>query len=82
VKYLELSIQQIEAMKKKLQTFLVPKRGNEEQEAREQILIFLPPRYHLLMKLNSSQNSIIVKIRTDFWRVLICVDQWLEQHIS
>ncbi|KAJ7187624.1 hypothetical protein O6H91_07G111200 [Diphasiastrum complanatum] len=42
------------------------------------VLIFLPPRYHLLMKMEVSDWSTLVRIRTDCWPCLAYVDEFLE----
>jgi hypothetical protein len=61
--------------------------SNKEEEKEkdsdvERVIIFLPPRYHLLLKFNIYENQTIVKIRTDFWRVLICLDDFFEDLIK
>lgn len=38
------------------------------------VMIFLPPRYHLLVKAKMQRDATILDIRTDFWRVLPYVD--------
>ncbi|XP_059292084.1 uncharacterized protein LOC132045515 isoform X1 [Lycium ferocissimum] len=43
-----------------------------------QILIFLPPRFHLLFQMEVSDNSTLVRIRTDHWPCLAYVDDYLE----
>lgn len=42
------------------------------------VLIFLPPRYHLLLKMEVSDWSTLVRIRTDHWPCLAHVDEFLE----
>ena len=42
------------------------------------ILIFLPPRYHLLLRMEVSDWSTLVRIRTDHWPCLAHVDEFLE----
>ncbi|KAJ0095368.1 hypothetical protein Patl1_15762 [Pistacia atlantica] len=42
------------------------------------ILIFLPPRFHLLFRMEVSDNSTLVRIRTDHWPCLAYVDDYLE----
>ncbi|XP_074307712.1 uncharacterized protein LOC141642718 [Silene latifolia] len=42
------------------------------------VLIFLPPRYHLLFRMEVSDNSTLVRIRTDYWPCLAYVDDYLE----
>ncbi|KAH9307738.1 hypothetical protein KI387_035649 [Taxus chinensis] len=42
------------------------------------ILIFLPPRFHLLLKMEVSDFSTLVRIRTDHWPCLAYVDEFLE----
>ncbi|KAK6921438.1 hypothetical protein RJ641_011945 [Dillenia turbinata] len=42
------------------------------------ILIFLPPRYHLLFQMEVSNVSTLVRIRTDHWPCLAYIDDYLE----
>ncbi|GAQ80406.1 hypothetical protein KFL_000530330 [Klebsormidium nitens] len=43
-----------------------------------EVLIFLPPRYHLLISVVVSNWSSLAHIRTDFWPCLAHVDEFLE----
>ncbi|KAK6122811.1 hypothetical protein DH2020_043454 [Rehmannia glutinosa] len=43
-----------------------------------QILIFLPPRFHLLFQMELRDYSTLVRIRTDHWPCLAYVDDYLE----
>ncbi|GFP83035.1 ap-5 complex subunit beta-1 [Phtheirospermum japonicum] len=43
-----------------------------------QILIFLPPRFHLLFQMEIRDFSTLVRIRTDHWPCLAYVDDYLE----
>lgn len=42
------------------------------------VLIFLPPRYHLLFRMEVCDISTLVRIRTDHWPCLAYVDDYLE----
>lgn len=42
------------------------------------VLIFLPPRYHLLFLMEVGYSSTLVRIRTDHWPCLAYVDEYLE----
>ncbi|KAK9117896.1 hypothetical protein Scep_015989 [Stephania cephalantha] len=42
------------------------------------ILIFLPPRFHLLFQMEVSDLSTLVRIRTDNWPCLAYIDDYLE----
>lgn len=42
------------------------------------LLIFLPPRYHLLLRMEVADESTLVRIRTDHWPCLAHVDEYLE----
>ncbi|XP_006649198.2 uncharacterized protein LOC102704955 [Oryza brachyantha] len=42
------------------------------------VLIFLPPRYHLLFSMEVGYASTLVRIRTDHWPCLAYVDEYLE----
>ncbi|GAB2234167.1 hypothetical protein Drorol1_Dr00003405 [Drosera rotundifolia] len=46
------------------------------------VLIFLPPRYHLLFRMEVSDFSTLVRIRTDHWPSLAYVDDYLEALFS
>ncbi|XP_019191374.1 PREDICTED: AP-5 complex subunit beta-1 isoform X2 [Ipomoea nil] len=43
-----------------------------------QILIFLPPRFHLLFQMEVCDTSSLVRIRTDHWPCLAYIDDYLE----
>lgn len=43
-----------------------------------QVLIFLPPRFHLLFQMEVSDSSTLVRIRTDHWPCLAYIDDYLE----
>ncbi|XP_042512201.1 uncharacterized protein LOC122087214 [Macadamia integrifolia] len=42
------------------------------------VLIFLPPRYHLLFQMEVCDNTTLVRIRTDHWPCLAYIDEYLE----
>lgn len=42
------------------------------------VLVFLPPRYHLLFMMEIGYTSTMVRIRTDHWPCLAYVDEYLE----
>lgn len=42
------------------------------------ILIFLPPRFHLLFQMEVSDSSTLIRIRTDHWPCLAYIDDYLE----
>ncbi|KAL6912367.1 hypothetical protein ACP4OV_001172 [Aristida adscensionis] len=42
------------------------------------VMIFLPPRYHLLFLMEVGRSSTLVRIRTDHWPCLAYVDEYLE----
>eukprot|EP00250_Pteridium_aquilinum_P011207 c19906_g1_i1 orf=537-4184(+) len=46
------------------------------------ILIFLPPRFHILLKMDIADWSTLVHIRTDYWPCLAYVDEYLEALVS
>lgn len=46
------------------------------------ILIFLPPRFHLLFQMEVHDVSTLVRIRTDHWPCLAYVDDYLESLFS
>ncbi|CAH9105028.1 unnamed protein product [Cuscuta europaea] len=43
-----------------------------------QILVFLPPRFHLLFQMEVCDTSTLVRIRTDHWPCLAYIDDYLE----
>ncbi|XP_020590438.1 uncharacterized protein LOC110031534 [Phalaenopsis equestris] len=46
------------------------------------VLIFLPPRFHLLFQMEVGNISTLVRIRTDHWPCLAYVDEYLESLIT
>lgn len=46
------------------------------------VMIFLPPRYHLLFLMEVGRASTLIRIRTDHWPCLAYVDEYLEALIS
>ncbi|KAL5569356.1 hypothetical protein UlMin_025931 [Ulmus minor] len=42
------------------------------------VLIFLPPRFHLLFQMEVNDASTLVRIRTDHWPCLAYIDDYLE----
>ncbi|KAJ4710357.1 AP-5 complex subunit beta-1 [Melia azedarach] len=46
------------------------------------ILIFLPPRFHLLFRMEVCDVSTLVRIRTDHWPCLAYIDDYLEALFS
>ncbi|XP_047342436.1 uncharacterized protein LOC124945943 [Impatiens glandulifera] len=46
------------------------------------IMIFLPPRYHLLLQIEVGERSSLVRIRTDHWPCLAYIDDYLEALFS
>lgn len=46
------------------------------------ILIFLPPRFHILLKMDIADWSTLVHIRTDYWPCLAYVDEYLEALVT
>lgn len=42
------------------------------------VLVFLPPRFHLLLKMEVGNLSTLVRIRTDHWPCLAYMDEYLE----
>ena len=43
-----------------------------------EVAIFLPPRFHLLMRFHVSPASTVVRIRTDRWQLLAEMDNFLD----
>ncbi len=41
--------------------------------------IYLPPRFHLLIKFRVCKNSTLVRIHTDCWQILSEVDAYFEK---
>ncbi|KAH0470206.1 hypothetical protein IEQ34_001764 [Dendrobium chrysotoxum] len=46
------------------------------------VLIFLPPRFHLLFQMEVGNISTLVRIRTDHWPCLAYVDEYLESLVT
>ena len=38
------------------------------------VVVFVPPRFHLLFKFHVSDDSTVVRIRTDNWKLLAELD--------
>ena len=70
--HLDLSMKEWEAETKRLQLLVIPgSHDDDEEELR--YLAFLPPRYHLLMKVcrgNEGGRGVGVWLATDYWRNL------------
>lgn len=73
----------IESLRIRLGPFLIDavqlneKKINHESTT-VRALIFLPPQNHLLFLFQIAANQTVVHIRTDYWRVLNFVDEFLE----
>lgn len=61
-----------------LRTTMGPEVGSKGGLGCFYVLIFLPPRYHLLLRMEVSDWSTLVRIRTDHWPCLAHVDEFLE----
>lgn len=101
IKALQFSAEEWELFQRRLKPFSVSCINQDEGKDIFQVAIFLPPRFHLLMKIRkvlksltaykneesstqkgqeneeSTKNYFIrIKLRTDFWRVFICLDSF------
>ena len=47
-----------------------------------EVAIFLPPRYHLLLRFHVSPASTVVRIRTDRWQLLAEMDKFLDSWLA
>ena len=56
--------------------FLFPLPPGEES-AVDKFLVFLPPCYHLLLKVYPQGKNQVVSIATDHWKILPCVSNYL-----
>ncbi|CAI5463358.1 unnamed protein product [Closterium sp. Yama58-4] len=43
-----------------------------------QVLIFIPPRFHVVMRLEVGAAATVIRFRTDYWPCLVHVDEYLE----
>ena len=43
------------------------------------LLLFLPPQYHILLKFISNESSTVTRIATDNWKLLPFIGEWLKQ---
>ena len=91
IKYLKSNHEEmISLLQTRLKGFLIPETKPEKYKKKEgkeflcveRAIIFLPPRFHLLMKFVIYEEHTVVKIRTDFWRVLICLDDFFDNLIK
>ncbi|CAH2053269.1 unnamed protein product [Thlaspi arvense] len=56
----------------------VPMTRSRGKMGKIKMLMFLPPRYHLLFEMEVGEGSTLVHIRTDHWPCLAYVDDYLE----
>ncbi|KFK39310.1 hypothetical protein AALP_AA3G228300 [Arabis alpina] len=56
----------------------VPMTRSRGKMGKIKMLMFLPPRYHLLFEMEVGEESTLVHIRTDHWPCLAYVDDYLE----
>ncbi|CAH8385191.1 unnamed protein product [Eruca vesicaria subsp. sativa] len=56
----------------------VPMTRSRGKMGKIKMLMFLPPRYHLLFEMEVGEESTLVQIRTDYWPCLAYVDDYLE----
>ncbi|ESQ47899.1 hypothetical protein EUTSA_v10019942mg [Eutrema salsugineum] len=56
----------------------VPMTRSRGKLGKIKMLMFLPPRYHLLFEMEVGEGSTLVHIRTDHWPCLAYVDDYLE----
>ncbi|KAJ0963915.1 hypothetical protein J5N97_029037 [Dioscorea zingiberensis] len=59
-----------------------PDTTNKKSMGMFLVLIFLPPRFHLLLQMEIGNVSTLVRIRTDHWPCLAYVDEFLESLFS
>jgi len=81
VKFLDLSLEAVHAiLERHLSKFIVSVTSEAGPGDPKVVntLIFLPPRFHLLLRFQVSANSTIVNIRTDNWRTLANLDSYLD----
>ena len=43
------------------------------------VVVFVPPRFHLLFKFHVSDESTVVRIRTDNWKLLSELDAFFDR---
>lgn len=80
-----LSITRLELSYQKLHDLLVnkltpycPYLQPLKDEGSYEVLLFLPPRYHILLKCSSDDATSVVEIATDHWMLLPFVGEWLK----
>lgn len=56
----------------------VPMSRSRGKLGKIKMLMFLPPRYHLLFEMEVGEESTLVHMRTDYWPCLAYVDDYLE----
>ncbi|PKA65186.1 hypothetical protein AXF42_Ash013307 [Apostasia shenzhenica] len=61
---------------------LNPRENSKRNLGTVLVLIFLPPRFHLLFLMEVGEVSTFVRIRTDHWPCLAYVDEYLEALIA
>ena len=46
------------------------------------VLLFLPPHYHLLLKFSVSSDSTVISMATDSWMLLPYIGDWINNLVS
>jgi len=84
VKVLDISKDKmLNSISNNLQHFLVP-NFNESQDksgykcTKKGVFIFLPPKYHLLLRFKIYDTSTTIKSRTDYWQILAYLDSFFD----
>jgi len=82
VKYISKASDQVQhAIQTHLKPFLVQEQPNEEQDGYKLVkaIIFLPHKYHLLFSFEIHSNHTVIRIRTDWWRILTHIDKYFDE---
>jgi len=55
---------------------------NQEDLEVMHVMIFLPHKFHLLLKMLLYQNETLIVIYTDYWRILPFIDSYIENVVT
>lgn len=77
--HLDLNKTEWESKAKALQLLLLPSSNGTSDTLR--YLVFLPPRYHLLMRVceDSQRDGVDIRLATDYWKCMGLVSSYLNQ---
>lgn len=85
VKYVSKQARHVrEAVRSHMKPFLIGKESTEAHNGTNlmKALIFLPHRYHLLFTFEVAEEHTVIRIRTDWWRILTHIDRYFDEMLK